>query len=238
MTTRDEAGRLARASGWLSQQPPDFQAELVARSSLRLFSKGETLCHADDRFDGIYGVVRGVVRIEFSTIGNTYRIAAVKQPVFWFGQAACFRKGGFYSTITATTPVAALVLPPHEFDRLIENATYCKAFAMLSLDHLEEATQVLSHLLVGDVEHRVAARLALLAERSGPHRPAVLQVTQFDLAEMCGLSRPTVQQVLANLEQRGLIKPGYRRIEVPDPEALVTGIEASPMKTAALQQAD
>lgn len=238
MTTREEAGRLARASGWLSQQPPEFQSELVGRSSLRMFSKGETLCHAGDSFDGVYGIVRGVVRIEFSTIGNTYRIAAVKQPVFWFGQGACFRKGGFYSTITATTPVSALVLPPHEFDRLIENAAYCKAFALLSLDHLEEASQVLGQLLVGNVEHRVAARIALLAERSGPQRPAVLQVTQFDLAEMCGLSRPTVQQILGNLERRGLIKPGYRRIEVPDPEALVAGIENSPLATAALQQAD
>lgn len=235
MTTKDEAGRLARASGWLSQQPQEFQNELVARSSLRIFSKGEILCHAGDGHDGVYGVVRGVIRIEFSTIGNTYRIAAVKQPVFWFGQAACFRKGGFYSTITATTPVTALVLPPQEFDRLIENAAYCKAFALLSLDHLEEASQILAQLLVGDVEHRVSARIALLAERSGPHRPAVLHVTQFDLAEMCGLSRPTVQQILSNLERRGLIKPGYRRIEVPDPEALVSGIEGSP---AALQQAE
>lgn len=238
MTTKDEAGRLARASGWLSQQPEDFQTELVARSNLRIFSKGETLCHTGDPYDGVYGVVRGVVRIEFSTIGNTYRIAAVKQPVFWFGQGACFRKGGFYSTITATTPVSALFLPPHEFDRLIESPAHCKAFALLTLDHLEEATQVLGQLLVGDVEHRVAARLALLAERSGPQRPAVLQITQFDLAEMCGLSRPTVQQILSNLEQRGLIKPGYRRIEVPNPEALVGGIEGSPLKTAAVQKVD
>lgn len=237
MTTKDEAGRIARANGWLSHQPEDFQKELVARSSLRIFAKGETLCHAGDSYDGVYGIVRGVVRVEFSTIGNTYRIAAVKQPVFWFGQAACFRKGGFYATITATAPVSALFLSPHEFDRLIENAAYCKAFALLSLDHLEEASQVLGHLLVGDVEHRVAARIALLAERSGPHRPAVLQVTQFDLAEMCGLSRPTVQQILSNLEQRGLIKPGYRRIEVPDPEALVVGVEKIPLNAAAVQQA-
>ena len=33
---------------------------------------------------------------------------------------------------------------------------------------------------------------------------------------MCGLSRPTVQQVLASLERRGLIKAGYRRIEILD----------------------
>lgn len=238
MTTKDEAGRLARASGWLSQQPEDFQSDLVARSSLRIFAKGETICHAGDSYDGVYGIVRGVVRIEFSTVGNTYRIAAVKQPVFWFGQAACFRKSGFYSTITATTPVSTLFLPPHEFDRLIENAAYCKAFALLSLDHLEETAQAMGHLLVGDVEHRVAARLALLAERSGAQRPAVLHVTQFDLAEMCGLSRPTVQQILSNLEQRGLIKPGYRRIEVPDPEALVGGLDDGPVKSAALQQAN
>ena len=51
--------------------------------------------------------------------------------------------------------------------------------------------------------------------------PAVVPVTQADLAEMCGLSRPTVQQVLASLERRGLIKAGYRKIEIIDLARLI-----------------
>ena len=44
---------------------------------------------------------------------------------------------------------------------------------------------------------------------------------------MCGLSRPTVQQVLSNLEKRGHIRAGYRRIEVLDPEALMNRKKAN-----------
>lgn len=219
--TKEKALDAARSAGWLAGQSSAFQEDLLSHCLLRHYGEKETICNVGDPHHGIYALVNGVLRVELSTIGEDYRIASVKQPVFWFGEAASLARGSFYVTITAATPVSLLFLPHHDFERLIETAAHCRAFSALLIEHFNEASQMITQLLEGDVETRIAARLALLAQRSGPHQPHAIPVTQSDLAEMCGLSRPTVQQVLSNLEMRGLIRARYRRIEVIDRDALV-----------------
>ena len=210
----------ARSQGWLAEQPQDFQEALLSRCAVKHFAKNEAVCRVGDPYDGVYALVEGVLRLELA-MPDDFRVAATKQPVCWFGQAACLRKKSFLVSLTANTPVTLLFLPYHEFERLIENAAYCKSFALLTVDHYDEAIQALAPLLVSDAQSKVAGRLAQLAIQAGPQRPAVLHVAQTDLAEMCGLARVTVFGVLAQLEKRGLIETGYRRITVFDPEALV-----------------
>lgn len=225
--TKEKALEVARSAGWLAEQSTAFQDDLLSRCLLRSYSEKETICNVGDPYHGMYALVSGVLRVELSTMGEDYRIASVKQPVFWFGEGASLAKSAFYVTITAATPASLLFLPHSDFERLIENAAYCRAFSVLLIEHFDEASQVIAQLLEGDVESRIAARLALLAERSGPQQPQAIPITQSDLAEMCGLSRPTVQQVLSNLEKRGLIRAGYRRIEVIDPEGLINRKKAN-----------
>lgn len=223
MLTREQALATARSSGWLSRQSAALQDELLARCMLRSFARNETITNVGDPYQGVHALVSGIVKVENSAPGDDYRIATVKQPVFWFGQGASIARGPHLVTVTATSPAQTLFLPQADFERLIENAAHCRAFAVMTIEHVEEATHVVGQLLVSDAENRVAARLALLAERTGPARPAVITLSQSDLAEMCGLSRPTVQQILSVLEKRGLVRSGYRRIEVASPEALTGG---------------
>jgi len=223
MMSKEAAIHAARSVGWLSRQARTLQDDLLSRCMLRSFADGETLCRYGDPYKGLFALVSGAIKVEVPTADGDYRIATVKQPVFWFGQGASLEKGSFYSTMTATGPVSALFLPHSAFERLIQDPAYCRAISLLTLEHFGEASQIIGQLLVADVEFRVSARLALLAERTGSKRPAVVPITQSELAEMCGFGRHTVQQVLANLEKRGLIKAGYRRIEVESPEALTIG---------------
>lgn len=214
------AFKIARAQGWLASQPRQFQDELLSLCSVRHFDRNETICHVGDPYAGVFGLVDGVLRLELA-MPDDFKIASTKQPVCWFGQAACFRKKAFLVTLTATTPVTVIFLPHLQFERLIQNADYCKSFALLTVDHYEEAIQALTPLLVSDAHTRVSVRLAQLADQAGPERPAVLHVTQSDLAAMCGIGRHTVISVLSRLEKRGLIKTSYRRITVFDPVALL-----------------
>jgi len=218
--TRERAMAVARETGWLSRQPPAFQQDLLSRTVLRTFGKNEVICSVGDPYEGVHALVSGLLKVEMLAPVEDYRIVTVKQSVFWFGQGASIVRGPHLATVTATAPAATLFLPQAEFEKLVESAAWCRAFAAMSVEHFDEASQVIGQLLVSDVENKVAARLALLAERSGPQRPAAVAVSQADLAEMCGLSRPTVQQILSGLEARGLVRCGYRRIEIDNPELL------------------
>ena len=233
--TKEEACRIARSSGWLAGESRDFQEALVSRCHLRSFEEKEALFHEGDPCAGLFALVSGVVRIEFATPDRDYRIASVKQPVFWCGTSAGLSRGPYFVTAMTASPATTLFLPFHEFERLVENAGYCRAFARLSIEHYEEAQMVVGQLLVGDAEHRVAARLALLAHKAAGPLPLVIPITQGDLADMCGLSRLTTQQVLSALEKRGFITAGYRKITVLDAAGLENGVgRPHPARTGSL----
>ena len=121
MLTRDNALEIARGSGWLSRQPARFQDELLSRCHLRSYREKETIYHVGDPLHrGVLPRFRPI-RVEFAATGGDYKVASVRQPVSWFGQDACFRRGGHLLTMSAAVPVTALQLTPPEFERLIEN---------------------------------------------------------------------------------------------------------------------
>jgi CRP-like cAMP-binding protein len=217
---KKRAGQIMQAHGWFSRQPPDFQRELMNRSVLRHFEEGETLYHAGDPAAGVFGLVEGIVKIEFAVAGATYCIASVRQPGYWTGEAAAFRLGSRLATNKIASPSYILHLPLAEFEHMIANPVHCRCFATLTVEHLEEAITVLANMMAGTIETRIAARLVMLAQVNGFVKSADLTITQGDLAEMCALSRQTVQQLLRSLEMRGLITMRYRRIIIPDVESL------------------
>ena len=216
MLSKEQVFFRAKSSGWLSKQPPEFQEALLSRCSIRRHVAGEIICNVGDKYTGMFGLVSGVMKIEFETAGQDLKIATVKQSNFWFGQASSLRREAHSVTVTMATDSTILHLSHDSFEELMESASHARCFALLTVEHYYEAARALAHLLSNNTEHRVASRLALLAEKTGAKPPLAIAVTQSDLAEMCGLTRPSVSQVLKKLEDLGLIQTGYRRIEVAD----------------------
>jgi CRP-like cAMP-binding protein len=81
-------------------------------------------------------------------------------------------------------------------------------------DHLVDA-------LYATVEERVIRRLVDLCRIYGVvHGQAVLPLTQSDLAELSGASRPATNRVLKGLAAQGLVILARGRIHLPDVSAL------------------
>ena len=81
---------------------------------------------------------------------------------------------------------------------------------------LDRMQQRLLQLTGGDLRRQVAS--LLLDETGDAH--LVVRLPQATLAQLLGATRPAVNRVLKALEAEGLIRLGYREIEVADPRAL------------------
>jgi len=222
---RSGAADIARGSAWLRHQPQRFQDDVLVRMVPRRFCKDEIICHAGDPCEGLHLLTSGMLRMELPTAGDDFRTFSLRQSGFWFGQEALVPGAKNRFTVTCATDATALCLPLAEFEQLMSDPYHCRSMAALTLEHLDEALQVVGHFLAAEPEGRVAARLMLLARDAMSPPPAVLRITQCELAEMCALSRLKTQQVLSRLEARGLITCGYRRIQINDnfhPAALMT----------------
>jgi len=212
---RKDAEEVVRSHGWLSRQPETFRADLIKRCTLRHFEAGETLFGVGDDATGVYGLVEGAIEL---TLANGH-VGTIRTAGYWIGETAAFRGQPRLVSLVAIVPSHALYLPLAEFERLIANAEYCRYFALLVIEHVDEAISIIVDLMASDPLARVAGRLVTLcrAQSSGAK---TLPVTQAELASMCGLARPTVNKVIKVLAKSGVLESRYGRLTIVDPDRL------------------
>jgi len=123
-------------------------------------------------------------------------------------------------SLAAGSRLHVLHLAQTDFEAMIRDAENCRHFAINTAESLEEAVTVIANLTQPDSEVRVAQRLLTLMGVHRGDRLVDFTMSQADLATMCGLSRQTLNKVLAGLVARGIIALGYRRVRVIDATAL------------------
>jgi len=123
-------------------------------------------------------------------------------------------------SIRALPDCRVLHLSQPDFDQLMRDPECCRTVAALTAEGLGEAVTVVSNLIQPNGELRVAQRLLTLIGLYGDDRRVFTDVSQADLATMCGLSRQTLNKVLKAFQDSGVVATAYRRIEVLDIGAL------------------
>lgn len=217
---KEAAAKVMNEFGWLSRQPLAFREDVLRRCHLSRYNAGDVIFRVGDPAGGLYGLVDGVAQV---SVAND-RLGSIVTRGAWFGEGAAFRRSPRLATITAAEPVILFVLPFAEFERLITNAEYCRCFALLSIDHLEESLAVAADLLLRASVPRVCGRLLAL-QSVGRIGDDDIKLTQADLAAMCGMTRATLSRALTQLSEEGAIELKYGRIQLLDRKILLRHVQ-------------
>jgi CRP/FNR family transcriptional regulator, cyclic AMP receptor protein len=141
-----------------------------------------------------------------------------------FGELALVVTEGIrHTTVRALEPTETMVIYRRDFDHLRQRH---RAFSDLLVDMLtvrviRQALQ-LEEALYLPVQTRILRRLVELARTYGGGRePAVIPLTQEDIAGLAGTARATVNRILRAERSRGTVSLEKRRITVLDMESLV-----------------
>jgi CRP/FNR family cyclic AMP-dependent transcriptional regulator len=185
----------------------------------RRFRRNEVLFHQGDPGDSLFIVTSGAVKITLPSEEGDEAILATVRPGAFFGELALLDGAPRSATAVAMEPTETLVLPRDRFRLLIdtEPATRDALLAALAgelrrlTDHVEEL-----HFL--DMTGRMAARLLRLAQGTGvADADGSVRLdgpyTQGDLASMIGATRQSVNKLLGQFVDDGLIRI--------DPDAIV-----------------
>ena len=219
-----EARAIVSETGWLSQQPEEFRKELLSRTALKSYAKGEYLYHLEDSPGMMFGVVQGAV-----LIGVAHPILGLYQghlgiPGDWYGEAAALHGVSRRVAVEACISVHILCLPIKAVTAMLEERpSWQRNLSSLLLWNQDKAIRTAADLLIRDPKTRVCARLLTLCGAGvGKNRknPTELPLTQDQFAMMCGLSRKSVHLALNQLESEGLCQNRYGGILVCSPDAL------------------
>ena len=197
--------------------------ELLQVARRRTFVRNEVVIHRDDPADSMHLISRGRFAIRVMTpLGDTATIA-VRGPGESFGEMALLAASPRRSaTVSALEDAETYSVFRDDFDQLRRKHRHIDDILLHFLtSEVRMLNDRLLEALYVPVEKRVVRRLVELADiyNAGAGR-AVVTLSQEIVAELAGAKRPTVNQVLRNLQERKIVALSRGRIEIVDLDAL------------------
>ena len=189
---------------------------LGAARRIRL-SRGDVLFHEGDHAETVYLVESGKVAVRISTPEGALVTVALLGPGSAVGELALIGDDEHRTaTVQAVEPVVALALRRREFAELRRQHPSVTEFLIKSLAatvrRLDAQLVEAFHL---PAEVRIRRRLHALAQVYDRGSPViVVDLTQEELAQLAGTTRPTLNRVLREEERRGTLRLGRGRIVI------------------------
>jgi CRP/FNR family cyclic AMP-dependent transcriptional regulator len=213
-----------RQPGLLQGLPPDEHRKLIERAKIRSYSVGEAVYQEGDPADSFHVVLGGRLAVTVTSADGRELTAAIIERDEIFGELSLIvPEGHRHTTVRALEPAETMVIYRRDFDHLRQRS---RAFSellidMLTLRLLRQSVQ-LEEALYLPVQTRILRRLVELARTYGGGRePAVIPLTQEDIAGLAGTARATVNRILRAERNRGTVSLEKRRITVLDLDSLV-----------------
>ena len=212
-----------------------MRSAFSAIATVRRYSQGEFLHHNGDEADGIFGLVDGTLDVTIPRADGLQLTIHRAAPGFWFGDIALFGGGGLLDCVVAGSVTQVVHIPHLPLRELVRvHPEFYEEFYALGYANMSIVLRLLANLATTPSAARVAMRLLMYDEKN---EGAELSLSQSKLAELVGLSPPTLQRILRRLQAKDVIEVGYGRIRILDQRGLralcgaIRGRRAQPYST-------
>ena len=223
-------GLLLRCPLFTGAEPEDL-ADVVRHVRRRRFRRGEVIFHEGDPADALHVVASGAVKIVLPSDEGDEAIIATLHPGDFFGELSLLDGSPRSATATAVEATETVSLPRETFLEEIGRSDRLRDCLLRSLAaELRRLTGHVEELHFLDLSGRLASRLVRLAQEADPppqrtddgRLEARLEwpFTQSDLAAMIGATRQSVNRLLVDLVDRGLVRIERETLVIPDLDRL------------------
>jgi CRP-like cAMP-binding protein len=200
----------------LNGLPEDVRRHVLGAARLRKFARGEVVFHEGDPGDTLHLIAKGRLAVRVSTLlGETATLAVLGRGDFFGELALLSLESHRTASVVALEAAETMAISRDSFDELRRAQPSVQAFLVEVLGaQVRRLTGQVIEALYVPADRRVLRRLSGLAQLYADGEQVEIPMTQDDLATMAGTSRATVNRVLGEAEQAGLISVGRRRVTV------------------------
>jgi CRP/FNR family cyclic AMP-dependent transcriptional regulator len=215
---RPAAGPLT-APSMLDVLPEPGRDHVLRVARRRQFSRGEPILRQGDQAASLYIVETGRLSVRLIGSEGESVILGVMGPGEVVGEMGVLvSRHQRTASVQAIDEVVVRVLRKEDFDRLRRQHAEVNDFLLQVLarraDRLGRLLIEAHHL---PVDQRLARRLLEVGRLFvGERMPVVLPLTQDEVAQLAGTTRPTANQVLKRFEADGVVRLVRGRVELHD----------------------
>jgi CRP-like cAMP-binding protein len=196
---------------------------LLALARRRVFARDEVICHEGDPADSLHLVEHGHLAVRGGLASGATATFTILSAGDYFGELALLRSDHRRTaTVVALEPSRTLAVAATAFDALCaRNPGLERVVSTLLADRIDLLSRRLLEAMYESVDRRVYRRLLELARAyGGSDGTAAIPLSQTQIADLVGATRPSVNQVLQRLVELRVVRLGRSRIEVVDLAAL------------------
>lgn len=201
----------------LSGIPPEQARLVLSLARRRRFGRREVVFHEGDPGDTLHLIESGHVAVRVTTpLGDTATLRVVG-PGEHFGELAVVSPAPRNATIVALEPTETWALHRNEMNALrAKHPEVDQALLEAVVGAVRRMSQALLEALYVPVESRLMRQLTELAKTYPADATGniVIPLTQDDLAGLVGTTRPTVNQLLAKLVDRDLLRISRGKVTI------------------------
>jgi CRP-like cAMP-binding protein len=205
---------------WFAQLPAVFKDFIVNCAVQQRFDKEQSIFRSGDIFNGIYAILEGAVRLGYIDIHGKAAVAAIVEPVMWFGEISLVDAQPRSHDAIATQKSLILHIPSTALQSLLQqHPVFWYHIAQLTSQKLRFAFLELISIQTQSISQRLAQRLMFILNGYGNHlsiEKNVIHLSQEQLAQMLTCSRQTINQELQALEQQNILCVSFKKIEILD----------------------
>jgi CRP-like cAMP-binding protein len=197
---------------------PEDRRELVRLARRRRFARNEVIFHEGDPGDTLHLLQSGHVTIRSSTPLGDVAMLRVLRPGEFFGELAVISPGPRNATATALGAVETLAVSRSVLEDLRASRPRVDAVIIEALaSEVRRLAAALTEALYTPSETRLLRRLhALSAMFPADDGGAVIPLTQDDLAQLAGVTRPTANRILKRASDDGVLELRRGRVHILD----------------------
>ena len=203
-------------TGWLAEQPKDFQQRIAGLGRWRTYRAGEALYEVGDEANGVFGLEEGLVDISVAISDDEMVTLHRAGPGLWGGDSALFAGGPRVASLTAHTDSLVFVIPARTLRRHIaERPEDLLHFCKLNHRNFTLALRALAEVLALPPRTRFARLLLRLAAGDD-----LIRATQTELGKLAGMSRAAFRRAFSELLDAGIVRTEYGKVRITDRAAL------------------
>jgi CRP-like cAMP-binding protein len=208
----------------LASLPEAERRSLISGAHRRRFDRGDLILQEGEAGATVHLIVKGRVAVRLSTDRGDNLILRVVGEGGWFGELSMIKPTDRNATIVALEPVQTLVVRHEQVEAVSRRVP---AFEAVLVDALVAEVLRLSGALLDTVFEPVRTRLyRKLVEldqiyaTSDDARTTSIPLTQEQLAQFLGTTRPTLNKELQAAAKAGHVRMCRGSIEIADRDAV------------------
>jgi CRP-like cAMP-binding protein len=208
---------------WTAHLSADQLARVRSDIIRRFHPAGSIIAPRQKRLEHWLGVIDGVAVLGCDSVDGKRTTFTVVSEGGWFGEGALLKNQPLKFEAYAKTDCHIACLPGATFFWLYEHSIRFNHALIDQLnEHCGQFLEIIAADRVGKMDELVVqCILTLVNPVLNPGAGKSLPMSQEEIGYLTGLSRQTVNQVLKNLERKGLIKVGFRHLTILDLPSLI-----------------